>query len=1570
MKTLTAKPENNTKSRSPFISAKGTAGFFAVQAKLNIGKPNDKFENEADHVADVITERNQTKNQTAVSPVNSPTVQRLSEEKLQEKPLAETITPFVQRKAEDEEEVQQKIENQGEHIQKQEEEEDLQPKLEEEETLQTRSEEKEELIQAQPEEEEQVQAQVEEEEENVQAQPENATLSVPPVETKLKQNIGNGSPLPGDLQTNLENNLGVDLSGVKIHTGSAAVQMNKELRAQAFTNKSDIYFNEGKFNPSTSKGQHLLAHEITHTVQQGAVKPLSEPKQKEKKETSDSELPVIAQQNTVSSQNAAQDTIPKGSAKQANSQQKVSDSKENGLTQIENKRQGEMVTEVSQPVVEKPEDKKDEAAFPTSPAGDPNFKAVEQKVKQVAAGQQSHNPALAESETAQNAAVSPANERESQAQASQVETMDEQEPGEFDAAAFKAKLMERISNMQLPDNQEEAADFENNNNIDEVSQAAEQDVQGEQTAAAGDIEQATAQAPNPENVPEREVQELPPAQIGDAPQPVGAQTAMPHERPDNQVSQPLQENMQEVDQTMAENEITDEQLANSNEPSFTSALGAKQEAQANTENAPGQFREQEQQTLTSTQQEAETGSQAQLQGMYGTREAVMTQMVGQQQQTGTQDTEERTRIANEINIIYENTKTEVEGILTALDESVSTMFTSATKRAKSKFESHVQQKMDAYKSRRYSGLRGAARWVRDKFMGIPEEVNVFFSEGRQKYIDEMDAALTAISQHVAEKLTEAKNRIATGKQEVADYVSNLPESLQEIGREAAENIQNQFDELESSVDSKQDELIDSLAQQYVQSLQEVDASIDEMKAANRGLVDMALDAVKGVIETIINIKNTLTNLLISAISVIKTIISDPIGFLGNLISGISQGFKNFGSNILKHLTSGLVGWLTGSLGSMGITIPEDLFSLKGIFSLVMQVLGLTWDYMRKKAVKLLGEPVVAALETGFEIFQIIRKEGIAGLWNFIKEQFNDLKETVIGAIKEMVITKVIEAGIKWVLGLMNPVGAFIKAAMMIIDIVKFFIERGRQILALVEAFIDGVKAVASGSVAKVAEAIENALARAIPVIIGFLASLLGISGLAGKVQALIQRIRKRIDKAIDSVILKAQKWFRKAGSKIKGAAAKFFMFWKNKKSFKDKQGKTHKLYFNGEGSSAILTVASTPTPLTVFLTNVDAAGNAEKQAAKTQAVTLSQQVDNLKSTPVTGSNETEKSRKSKEVDDAVKVKMDSLVPLINKLMGGEEKSVDLLKVYLNKKVTNEDGSVKQNFINDFDTDKNKTESKKVYVLQQDKKITRGPNRAEQGFMSIQINDNDGILLPGPEKKYTPAHKLFKPEDIVITRNNGIFTATYETNQSTGGGKQKYTVDVNFEQIENGIPNQVEQRNVKGENMVKKPDGMVRGSTDSAGGGFDNAHLIGDRFGGSGYNQGLNIYPSSESYNRVTMLSKENSLFNGLNSGSTFEMTVNARINHETGKKGANVENHLNTLLNTEFKKDNSGKSQDKPVQDGFVKKMRSEIAKDIKGIPGKFESVAYSAKQEGRSLSYNIGEDTDYEKAVKQKLGA
>ena len=62
--------------------------------------------------------------------------------------------------------------------------------------------------------------------------------------------------------------MGADFGGVKVHTDSAAARLSRNVQATAFTHGSDIYFSQGSYQPDTAQGQHLLAHELTHVVQQ------------------------------------------------------------------------------------------------------------------------------------------------------------------------------------------------------------------------------------------------------------------------------------------------------------------------------------------------------------------------------------------------------------------------------------------------------------------------------------------------------------------------------------------------------------------------------------------------------------------------------------------------------------------------------------------------------------------------------------------------------------------------------------------------------------------------------------------------------------------------------------------------------------------------------------------------------------------------------------------------------------------------------------------------------------------------------------------------------------------------------------------------------------------------------------------------------------------------------------------------------------------------------------------------------------------------------------------------------
>jgi len=218
-----------------------------VQAKLTVGPAHDSYEQEADQVAAQV-----------MSKPDAPAASQAQrapeeEEEIQAKRL-------VQRAPEEEEEIQAKRL--------------VQRAPEEEEEVQTKR-----LVQreAAPEEEEEVQTkrlvqrEAAPEEEEVQTKSETSADGFKAgkgFETRLNASRGGGAPLPDQTRAFMESRFGADFSDVRIHTGSEAAKLNRTISAQAFTQGKDIYLGEGKENVETNAGKELLAHELTHVVQQ------------------------------------------------------------------------------------------------------------------------------------------------------------------------------------------------------------------------------------------------------------------------------------------------------------------------------------------------------------------------------------------------------------------------------------------------------------------------------------------------------------------------------------------------------------------------------------------------------------------------------------------------------------------------------------------------------------------------------------------------------------------------------------------------------------------------------------------------------------------------------------------------------------------------------------------------------------------------------------------------------------------------------------------------------------------------------------------------------------------------------------------------------------------------------------------------------------------------------------------------------------------------------------------------------------------------------------------------------
>lgn len=209
----------------------GKANSF-FQTKLSIGQPNDQYEQEADRVADKVV--NQKSSASVVQQKEISSVQRLATSEEDEKVGTNDARMLKDKEIQKKPDVQRMCADC---------EKEKMEGLRKKDNLE------------------------EEKEQEVQAKPEGAASSS--LSSRISHSGGKGKSLPANTLSQMNSSFGVDFSDVNIHTDESSVQMNRELHAQAFTHGKDIYFNSGKYNTNTTAGRHLLAHELTHVIQQG-----------------------------------------------------------------------------------------------------------------------------------------------------------------------------------------------------------------------------------------------------------------------------------------------------------------------------------------------------------------------------------------------------------------------------------------------------------------------------------------------------------------------------------------------------------------------------------------------------------------------------------------------------------------------------------------------------------------------------------------------------------------------------------------------------------------------------------------------------------------------------------------------------------------------------------------------------------------------------------------------------------------------------------------------------------------------------------------------------------------------------------------------------------------------------------------------------------------------------------------------------------------------------------------------------------------------------------------------------
>jgi hypothetical protein len=748
-------------------------------------------------------------------------------------------------------------------------------------------------------------------------------------------------------------------------------------------------------------------------------------------------------------------------------------------------------------------------------------------VRQRAKGQRAHStsPDIPVG-SAQRAAVKPDREQTREAARATVAGIDDagKKTEELKREEFKKKLQEAIDAKMGNPTTESQAKRVMKEGAREANATMRTQLESQRqvvatpmaTAASAEVAAADMKAPDSGTLVEEP--------LGGAPKPVSAASVVPEALPAERLD--YSSDRAPADQAMAEAGVTQETLEKGNDPAFGPTLKARSAAEDHEAKVEAQYRKSEATVQNRGRAMAKATLAEELGGMHGVRGGKIGTVVGAQTGTKGKDAAERQRITDTITGIKNDTKKEVDRVLTLMSSEAVTIFEMWLGFAEGAYEATFEEEKG-----------GTWTWLTTWGDDWQELIESSLRKAKSAYLDLVGKGIDQVAALVEIRLKEARACVSAGLRKVEAFVKGLDAKLAEFGQEALAAVGEEFAALEQEIDDRRDQLVDALADQYKASYERMSAMEERLREANKSLWQRVYDATVGLIKKIIAFKDMLLSILAKAASVIVDIISDPIGFLGNLIDGVMQGLSNFRRNIEDHLKRGLMEWLFGELGESGLQLPEN-FDLKGIVSIVLQVLGLTYANIRARAVKIVGEPIVSALEETAEVFKVLISKGVSGLWEFIKDQVLDLKSMVLDAIFDYIKEKIIVAGITWVVSLLNPASAFFKACKAIYDIVMFVINKGSQIMAFVNAVIDSIAAIARGAVGVAAQMVEAALAKAIPLAIGFLASLLGLGDIGSRVRKVIDKAQKPVNKAIDWVINGAVKTVKAAGGLVKKVLGK------------------------------------------------------------------------------------------------------------------------------------------------------------------------------------------------------------------------------------------------------------------------------------------------------------------------------------------------------------------------------------------------------------------------------------------------
>ncbi|MCI0393435.1 MAG: DUF4157 domain-containing protein [Chloroflexi bacterium] len=349
--------------------------------------------------------------------------------------------------------------------------------------------------------------------------------------------------------------------------------------------------------------------------------------------------------------------------------------------------------------------------------------------------------------------------------------------------------------------------------------------------------------------------------------------------------------------------------------------------------------------------------------------------------------------------------------------------------------------------------------------------------------------------------------------------------------------------------------------------------------------------IEEIFKLILQLMNFPTDILASiitnAMQAVEDIKRDPVGFFKNMLQAVKLGFTRFFDNILQHLISGLAEWLFRGLRSAGIEPPTEI-TLESILGLVLQVLGLSMEHIWEKLAEHLGRETVDRIRrtidrlTGiWNFIRDVQERGVAAIWEYIESQISNLWDMVLEQARNWIMETIIQRVTARLLSMLDPTGimAVVNSFIAFFNAVQSAIEYLREILEIVNDYVTTIAAVARGEIEPGAQKMEQGLANAIPIAIGFLANQVGLGNIGEKIQEIIAGLRGLVDRALDWLIERAISLGRSVlralglgGEAAEGAAGA--AEGQLEKDFMDSEGSPHELTVTLTGAQPDIRVAS------------------------------------------------------------------------------------------------------------------------------------------------------------------------------------------------------------------------------------------------------------------------------------------------------------------------------------------------------------------------------------------------------------